>query len=50
MAKARQIRQLIWKLVHDSQHTSRLLKVVLVEKRQALLNVVCDVDTNAGGD
>ena len=25
-------------------------KVVLVEKRQALLNVVCDFDTNAGGD
>ena len=28
----------------------RAMKVVLVEKRQALLNVVCDVDTNAGGD
>ena len=28
----------------------RAMKVVLVEKRRALLNVVCDVDTNAGGD
>ena len=28
----------------------RAMKAVLVEKRQALLNVVCDVDTNAGGD
>ena len=26
------------------------MKAVLVEKRQALLNVMCDVDTNAGGD
>jgi hypothetical protein len=26
------------------------MKAVLVEKRQALLNVVCDVDPNAGGD
>jgi hypothetical protein len=26
------------------------MKAVLVEKRQALLNVVCDVDANAGGD
>ena len=28
----------------------RAMKAVLVEKRQALLNVVCDVDANAGGD
>ena len=28
----------------------RAMKAVLVNKRQALLNVVCDVDTNAGGD
>ena len=28
----------------------RAMKAVMVEKRQALLNVVCDVDTNAGGD
>ena len=28
----------------------RAMKAVLVEKRQALLNVVCDVDTSAGGD
>jgi hypothetical protein len=28
----------------------RAMKAVLVEKRQALLNVVCEVDTNAGGD
>jgi hypothetical protein len=28
----------------------RAMKVGLVEKRHALLNVVCDVDTNAGGD
>jgi hypothetical protein len=28
----------------------RAMKAVLMEKRQALLNVVCDVDTNAGGD
>jgi acetolactate synthase-1/2/3 large subunit len=28
----------------------RALKAVTVNKRQALLNVVCDVDTNAGGD
>ena len=28
----------------------RAMKAVLVEKRHALLNVVCDVDTNAGGD
>ena len=28
----------------------RAMKGVLVEKRQALLNVVCDVDTKAGGD
>ena len=28
----------------------RAMKAVLVEKRQALLNVVCDVDTSGGGD
>jgi acetolactate synthase-1/2/3 large subunit len=28
----------------------RAMKAVTVNKRQALLNVVCDVDTNAGGD
>jgi len=28
----------------------RAMKAVLVDKRQALLNVVCDVDANAGGD
>jgi acetolactate synthase-1/2/3 large subunit len=28
----------------------RALKAVTVNKRQALVNVVCDVDTNAGGD
>jgi hypothetical protein len=28
----------------------RAMKAVLVEKRQALVNVVCDVDANAGGD
>jgi acetolactate synthase-1/2/3 large subunit len=28
----------------------RAMKAVVVNKRQALLNVVCDVDTNAGGD
>jgi hypothetical protein len=27
-----------------------VMMVVVVEKRQALLNVVCDVDANAGGD
>ncbi|MCC6532151.1 MAG: hypothetical protein IT531_06340 [Burkholderiales bacterium] len=27
----------------------RAMKAVTVNKRQALLNVVCDVDTNAGG-
>lgn len=28
----------------------RAMKAVLVNRRQALVNVVCDVDTNAGGD
>jgi acetolactate synthase-1/2/3 large subunit len=28
----------------------RAMKAVLIEKRQALLNVVCDVDTSTGGD
>ena len=28
----------------------RAMKAVTVDKRQALINVVCDVDTNAGGD
>ena len=28
----------------------RAMKAVLVEKRQALLNVVCDVDASAGGN
>jgi len=28
----------------------RAIKAVLIDKRQALLNVVCDVDANAGGD
>ncbi|MPZ45323.1 MAG: thiamine pyrophosphate-requiring protein [Betaproteobacteria bacterium] len=28
----------------------RAMKAVMVNKRQALLNVVCDVDPNAGGD
>jgi hypothetical protein len=26
------------------------MKAVLVDKRQALLNVVCDVDASGGGD
>jgi hypothetical protein len=28
----------------------RAMKAVTVDKRQALINVVCDVDNNAGGD
>ena len=28
----------------------RAMKAVMVDKRQALLNVVCDVDTSGGGD
>jgi len=27
-----------------------VMKAVLVDKRQALSNVVCDVDTSGGGD
>jgi hypothetical protein len=35
---------------HPLPALERAIKALLVEKRQALLNVVCDVDTNAGGD